>query len=159
MVELTHFDMVQKAWKCWLLSHVWLCNPMDCNPSGSSVRGILQAGILEWVAIPFSRGSSWPRDQTWVSCTVGRFFTIWATKSMVIHKGPWLQGAPSRSQFENREILHLRSWNSFSLHGHCLVHLFKKCFFWFFFYYSGCGVTRPVDSSDPGPYPHWILAE
>ena len=40
--------------------------------------GILQARILEWVAIPFSGGYSWPRDQTQVSCTAGRFFTIWA---------------------------------------------------------------------------------
>ena len=49
--------------------------PMDCSPPGSSVSGILQAGILEWVAIPFSRGSSQPRDRTWVSCTTGRFFS------------------------------------------------------------------------------------
>ena len=41
-----------------------LCDPMDCSPPGSSVPGIVQARILEWVAIPFSRGSSWPRDQT-----------------------------------------------------------------------------------------------
>ena len=40
-----------------------LCNPMDCTPSGSSVHGILQATMLKWVAIGFSRGSSWPRDQ------------------------------------------------------------------------------------------------
>ena len=52
-----------------------LCNPVDCSPPGSSVRGILQARILEWVAIPFSRGSSLPRDRTWVSCIAGRFFT------------------------------------------------------------------------------------
>ena len=52
---------------------------MDSSPPGSSVQGILQARILEWVAIPFSRGSSWPRDWTQVSCTAGRFFTIWAT--------------------------------------------------------------------------------
>ena len=57
-----------------------LCDPMDCSPPGSSVHGILQARILEWVAIPFSRGSSWPRDQTWVSCTAGRFFTVWVTR-------------------------------------------------------------------------------
>ena len=56
-----------------------LCDPMNCSPPGSSICGILQAGILEWVAIPFSRGSSWPRDQTLVSCIRGRFFTIWAT--------------------------------------------------------------------------------
>ena len=49
---------------------------MDCNPPGSSVHGILQARIGEWVAIAFSRGSSPPRDQTWVSCILGRFFTI-----------------------------------------------------------------------------------
>ena len=57
-----------------------LFNPMDCSPPGSSVHEILQARILEWVAIPFSRGSSQPRDQTWVSCIVGRFFTIWVTR-------------------------------------------------------------------------------
>ena len=55
-----------------------LWDPMDCSPPGSSVPGILQARILEWVAIPCSRGSSWPGDQTQVSCTAGRFFTIWA---------------------------------------------------------------------------------
>jgi len=53
---------------------------MDWGLLGSSVHGILQARILEWVAISFSRGSSWPRDCTPVSCTAGRFFTVWATK-------------------------------------------------------------------------------
>ena len=47
---------------------------------GSSAHGIPQARILEWVAIPFSRGSSWPRDRTQVSWIAGRFFTIWATR-------------------------------------------------------------------------------
>ena len=45
-----------------------LCNPMNCSPSGSSVYGILQTSILEWVAISYSRGPSQPRDWTWVSC-------------------------------------------------------------------------------------------
>ena len=53
-----------------------LCDPMDCSLPGSSVHGILQARILEWVAMPFSRGSSHPRDQTLVSCIAGRFFPI-----------------------------------------------------------------------------------
>ena len=53
---------------------------MDCSSSGSSVRGISQARILEWVAIPFFKGSSWPRDWNRVFCIVGRFFTIWATR-------------------------------------------------------------------------------
>ena len=57
-----------------------LCDPMDSSPPGSSAHGILQARILEWVAIPFFRGSSWPRDQTCISCIAGRFFTIWATR-------------------------------------------------------------------------------
>ena len=50
-----------------LQSYPTLCDPMDCNPPGSSVHGILQARILERVAMPFSRGSSRPRDQTPVS--------------------------------------------------------------------------------------------
>ena len=57
-----------------------LFDPMDCSPPGSSLHGILQARILEWVAIPFSRAFSWSRDWTWVSCITGRFFTIWATR-------------------------------------------------------------------------------
>ena len=57
-----------------------LCDPMDCSLPGSSVHGIFQARILEWVAISFSRGSSWPRDRTQVSRIVGRRFTIWATR-------------------------------------------------------------------------------
>ena len=52
------------SWKWKSLGRVWLCDPMDCNSPGSSVHGILQAGILEGVAIPSSRGSSQPRDQT-----------------------------------------------------------------------------------------------
>ena len=57
-----------------------LCDPMDCSLPNSSVRGILQARILEQVAIPFSRGSSRPRNQTQVSCTAGQFSTVWATR-------------------------------------------------------------------------------
>ena len=52
-----------------------LCDLMVCCQPGSSVHGILQARILEWVAFPFSRGSSQPRYQTQVSCIAGRFFT------------------------------------------------------------------------------------
>ena len=55
-----------------------LCDPVDCSPPVFSVLGILQARIVKWGAIPFSRGSSWPIDQTQVSCIAGRFFTIWA---------------------------------------------------------------------------------
>ena len=61
-----------------------LCDPMDCSLSGSSVHGILQAKILEWVAISFSRKSSQPRDRTWVSCIAGRFF-VWAAVYSVVY--------------------------------------------------------------------------
>ena len=59
-----------------------LCDPMDCSLPGSSVHGIFQARVLEWVAISFSRRSSQPRDRTQVSCVVGRRFTIWATREV-----------------------------------------------------------------------------
>ena len=62
-------------WKWKSLSRVQLCNPMDYT-----VHGILQARILEWVAFPFSRGSSQPRDQTQVSHSACAFFTSWATR-------------------------------------------------------------------------------
>ena len=63
---------------CMLVTQLCLtlCDPMDCSPPGSSVRGILQARILEWVAMSFSRESSQPRDQTRVSRIAGRVFTI-----------------------------------------------------------------------------------
>ena len=51
------------------------CDPVDCSPPGSSVHGIFQARMLEWISISFSRGSSWPKDRTCASCIAGRFFT------------------------------------------------------------------------------------
>ena len=57
-----------------------LCDPMDCSLPGSSLHGILQARVLEWVAISFSRGSSLLRDWTRVSCIPGRSFNLWATR-------------------------------------------------------------------------------
>ena len=61
-----------------------LCDPVDSSLPGSFVHGILQARILEWVAISFSRGSSPPRDQTQVSCIGGRRFNLWATRECSI---------------------------------------------------------------------------
>ena len=62
-------------WRKWsevTQSCLTLWDPMDCSLPGSSVHGIFQARVLEWVAISFSRGSSWPRDQNWVSHSVGK---------------------------------------------------------------------------------------
>ena len=59
-----------------------LCDPIDCSLPGSSVHGIFQAIVLEWIAISFSRESSQSRPQTWVSCFVDRRFTIWAAREV-----------------------------------------------------------------------------
>ena len=63
----------------WQLVKVALSCPTLWDPTDYTVHGILQARILEWVAFPFSRGSSQPRDRTQVSCIAGGFFTSWAT--------------------------------------------------------------------------------
>ena len=57
---------------------------MDCSLSGSSTHGIFQARVLEWIAISFSRGSSWPRNRTRVSRIAGRRFTAWATREALL---------------------------------------------------------------------------
>ena len=94
---------------------VWLCNSMNCSPAGFSIHGSVQARILEWVVIPFPRGSSQPREWTQVSYTEGRFFTIWATME------PWLLMnltliplTYSRSSFsyENFPVLHIQHFFS-----------------------------------------------
>ena len=77
-----------------LQSCLTLCDPMDCSPPGSSVHGILQARILEWFAISFSKGSSQPRDRTCVSCLclklAGRFFTATDLWSLWLFlQSPW----------------------------------------------------------------------
>ena len=74
-----------------------LCDPMDCSLPGSSVHGIFQARVLEWVTISFSRGSSQPRDWTLVSRVAGRCFTVWAT----VKEGPINSGVPAWSHRVN----------------------------------------------------------
>ena len=63
-----------------------LCDPRDCSPQGSSVRGILHKKILEWVAIAFSRESSRPRDQSWVSYIAGRFLLSYLGRTHIYVK-------------------------------------------------------------------------
>ena len=60
--------------------HVTLYDPINCSPSDSSVHGIVQVRILEWVAMPFAKGSSLPRDRTWTSYISGRVLTVRATR-------------------------------------------------------------------------------
>ena len=78
-----------------LQSFPTLGNCMDCSLPGSSIHGIFLARILEWVAIPFSRGSSWPRDWTQDSCIAVRFFTNWYTREALVNlkTGRWKRGS------------------------------------------------------------------
>ena len=71
-------------WSCSVVSNS--CDTMDYSLPGFSIHGISQSRILEWVAISFSRRSSWPRDWTWVSRIVGRRFTVWATREVHVQK-------------------------------------------------------------------------
>ena len=99
------------------LSYRTLGDCMGCSLPGSSVHGILQARILDWVAIPSSRGSSWPTDWTQVSCTAVRFFTIWAIRKA--HHLPM--------SFSKIFALFILIWRSLymwviSTHIYCVIH-------------------------------------
>ena len=85
---------------------------MDCSLQGSSVCGILQARVLKWGAIPFSRGSFQSGDQTQVSCIAGKFFTIWATRSPLLKN---IQTEKSTCQLVLVLSLHLLCPSAFAL--------------------------------------------
>ena len=82
LLKIAQVLYIQMYCACCLVTELCptLCVPMDCSPSHSSVCGISQARILEWVAISFSRGSSPPRDQIRVSCTGRWILHCWATR-------------------------------------------------------------------------------
>ena len=93
----------EKNVKVKSLSHVQLfVTPVDCGLPGSSIHGIFQARILEWVATSFSRGSSRPRDWTWVSLMAGRLFTIRATRESL----EWLWSPLNSLQLTSRVMSH-----------------------------------------------------
>ena len=87
-MEMMEVVMWQSWWcekRKWSRSVVpTLCCLIDCSLPGSSIHGIFQARVPEWVAISFSRGSSQPRDWTWVSHIAGRRFTLWATREVMV---------------------------------------------------------------------------
>ena len=103
------------------IRHNWvtLLDPVDCILLGSSDHGILQVRKLEGVAFPFSRGSSQPRDQIWVSCIAGGFFTIWATREALCFSAKTMsQHTVISFHRSNRELL---NGNSKQL---------RSCFHW-----------------------------
>ena len=85
-------------------SYPTLWDPMDCSPPGSSVHGIFQVRVLKWVAISFSRGSSLPRNRTWVSCIVGRHFTVWATREILHYTVLECKSRKSRDTWSNSKF-------------------------------------------------------
>ena len=166
--------------ECKSLSHVQLCDPVDWGPPGSSVHGILQARILEWVANLLSRESSQPRDQTGVSCIAGRFFTGWATREAHV----WLtaglsvlnlNATPSRKYslihspktgLVAPPMLHNTLYSPlwwFSPHCiiiSCLLNFFKSSsnllhipsvFYGFFFLAEACGILASWPGIKPTP--------
>ena len=84
-----------------------LCDPTGCSPPGFSVHGILQARILKWIAIPFSRGTSQPRNRNLVSCMAGRFFTVWATGKSSLSCSCYLKAIPGSY---HQLLAHPMSW-------------------------------------------------
>ena len=98
-----------------------LCDPMDWSPPGSSVHGILQAKILEWVAISFSRGSSRPRDQTLLCCIAGRLLTDWGSREALI-------SLLNTNQFTGWKVK-FHCFNLYSLFHYifsCILHFFCR---------------------------------
>ena len=89
-LSLTKTVLIHTCWK-WKVkvlvaqSCPTLCIPLDCSPPSSSVNGILQLRILEWVAISFFKGASWPRGWTRISHIAGRFFTMWAIREAPLY--------------------------------------------------------------------------
>ena len=83
-------------------------NPMDCSLSGSSVRRILQARILEWVAISFSKGSSWPRDRTYASCAgrqIDLTVVVQLLRRIQLFATPWTVACPASLSFTMSQSL------------------------------------------------------
>ena len=126
-----------ESFNCLLIDSAWgdtqsypiLCNPRDCSPPGSSVHGISQARILEWVAISFFRGSSWPRDRTRVPWIGSRVLYRRATREALWTLWPCLidhsvsrnevDGQPTRILLSqcSEDILDLRSRNLITEHN------------------------------------------
>ena len=100
------YTVLMKVKASVIHSCLTLCDLKDGSPLDSSVHGILPARILEWVAVPFSTASSQPRDQTWVSCIAGGFFTLWATREApqrLLKTHPILEvGSGSKSRCSRR---------------------------------------------------------
>ena len=120
-----------------------LCQPVDCSSPGSSVHGISQARILEWVAISFSRGSCWPRGWTHISCIAGRFFT---TELM----GKPLQKTRIFCKYLWSEFVYRWSGDGNTVKSHFMWS--RSCLQWIFYYLS---LSPELWSPYLPPLPHF----
>ena len=123
--------------QCWSLTCTRLCDPMACSPPGSSVQRMLQARILEWVAISFSRGSSQPRDPTHVSCIAGGFFTTESPGKPPVFNVLVTQSCPTLCDPMDSTACQALLSMGFSRQG----------------YWSGLPFLSPGDLPDPGIEP------
>ena len=118
-----------------------LCDYMDCNLPGSSVHGIFQARVLEWIAILFFRGSFWLRDQTWVSCITGEFFTV-----CLRHQGsPMIRYSPTKWSLRKG---YYQRWRVIFLF------FFFNFYFYFTLLYNTVLVLPYIDMNPPRVYMH-----
>ena len=101
-----------------LQSFLTLCDPMDHSPPSSSVHGILQASLLEWVAVPSSRGSSPPRDQTCISCIAARISTTEPSR-MPYMGNRWIN---------KHDILFDKRYDARNAPGYCIFSLQLLCY-------------------------------
>ena len=131
--DLTFVHHILKMKVLVAQSCLTLCNPMDYSPPGSSVLGLLQARLLEWAAMPSSRGSSQSRDRSQVSCIAGRLFTIWATReaptlpNMVHYRVPSLMGHPSIIWYERSACSAFCPLHAYHVAHFCLTDAPQTC--------------------------------
>ena len=127
----THHQWVYKRnvvcvqWNVCVLSHfsrVRLCDPMDCSPPSSSVCGIFQTRILQWVVMPSSRGSSQPKDWTCGSCIAGRFFTTesWRKSTMEYYWAKKKEWSADTCYNMNELLEHYTTWKKAVTNDHTL---------------------------------------
>ena len=132
-LQMDKYCMTPLTWK-WsevAQSCLTLCDPLDCSLPGFSVHGIFQARVLEWVSVSFSRGSSPPRDWTWVSHIAGRRFTLWATREAQLHEVPGILIE------RKREIVIARWWEKVIVQS-----------------FSHVQLCDPMDCNQPGSSVH-----
>ena len=127
-LEVNPFPELQKETQfCVCVRRLVVSDPIDCSWPDSSVHGILQARILEWITIPSSRGSSPSRDQTQVSCIAGRFFIIWATRAALVRAwfsawsrepaGSHSAGASNLQKCETQVLINVCCFKMLNLRG------------------------------------------